>query len=268
MLTADKTITINGVLVRQYFLYKHNVNNIALPPKRTKKLIGVTIHNTIDLPGVADDPEQYTRATVNGNMGSVRVHYYVDELGAWQNLDTAYCNWTCADGTGSGNMQTIAIECIMDGTSGTNNLKARDNTARLAAWLLYTNGLTADDLYTHTYWLHIRDGHKGTKRELMTRPHPYKTCPYYIIPDWDGFCSLVKTYFNALKGGFKSYKIRIKEDLNVRKDAGTNNPVVMVLHPKEIYTITAEKQVGTVKWGKLKSGVGWVSLLDKYSDKI
>ena len=51
---------------------------------------GVTIHNTgrIKVPSGTTMAEQYTRATYpNCNMGSVRVHYYVDENEAWQNLD-------------------------------------------------------------------------------------------------------------------------------------------------------------------------------------
>lgn len=158
-LIPDSTSVLNGVTVHKYFLKDHNVNGITLPPLRTKPLIGVTIHNTEDLPRVEDDGEQYTRATLNGNMGTVRTHYYTDDLCAWQNLEDTRCNWTCADGTGPGNMQTIAIECIMSGRDGAENTKARNNAARLAAYLLHKNGLTADNLYTRTYWLHVKDGH-------------------------------------------------------------------------------------------------------------
>ncbi len=70
-LTPDKTVILNGVTVHEYLLKNHNVNKIVLPPMRRKKFIGVTIHNTDDLPRVEDDGEQYTRATVNGNMGTV-----------------------------------------------------------------------------------------------------------------------------------------------------------------------------------------------------
>lgn len=44
------------------------------------KIIGVTVHNTdwISVASGTTPAEQYTRATVNGNMKDVRVHYYVD----------------------------------------------------------------------------------------------------------------------------------------------------------------------------------------------
>ena len=82
MLKADKTFMANGVKISQYLLHNHNVNKIDLPVAKINGLIGVTMHNTDDLPNVEDDAEQYTRATVNGNMKSVRVHYYVDDLGS------------------------------------------------------------------------------------------------------------------------------------------------------------------------------------------
>ena len=204
-LTPDSTSILNGVTVHKYFLKDHNVNNITLPPLRSKPLIGATIHNTPDLPRVEDDAEQYTRATLNDNMGTVRSSYYTDDICAWQNLEDNRCNWTCADGTGPGNMQTIAIECIMSGESGTENVKARDNAARLAAYLLHQNGLTADNLYTHTYWLHVKDGRTKPSDtanidKWCTAPHSYKNCPLYIIPDWIGFKKQVDGYIKKLGG--------------------------------------------------------------------
>lgn len=54
-LVPDSTSILNGVTVRKHLLANHNVNNITLPPMRRKPLIGVTIHNTPDLPRVEDD---------------------------------------------------------------------------------------------------------------------------------------------------------------------------------------------------------------------
>jgi len=55
----------------------------------TGKVKGVTIHNTdrVSISSKTTQAEQYTRATYpNCNMGTVRVHYYVDDVCAWQNL--------------------------------------------------------------------------------------------------------------------------------------------------------------------------------------
>ena len=273
MLKPDKITTINGVKVSEYLLANHNVNKITLPPIRSKPLIGVTIHNTEDLPRVEDDAEQYTRATVNGNMGTVRTHLYTDDLGAWQDLELERCNWTCADGMGQGNMQTIAIECIMSGTTGTENLKARDNAARLAAYILHKYGLTADNLYTHTYWLHVRDGHTklsdtANVDKWCTAPHSYKTCPYYIIPDWLGFKKLVDKYVKELGGkavvADGTFLVRVLDPaLNIRAQPSLNAKINGVIRDKSVYTIVATAHGDGVLWGKLKSGAGWISLGEK-----
>jgi len=190
-LTPDRIYDANGVKVKEYLLTKHNPNSIQMPGIRNKPLLGVTIHNTdaIKVSGTTMS-EQYTRATVNGNMNTVRVHFYVDEAEAWQNLPLDHQGWHAADGNGNGNTATIAIECIG------NSPKAEDNAARLAAWLLNMHELTTSQIYTHTYWLNVRDGRgiKLTKDERCTLHHPYKDCPIYIIPHWSEFVGRVQGY--------------------------------------------------------------------------
>lgn len=60
---------------------------------------------------------------------------------------------------------------------------------------------------------------------------------------------------------FEPYKVQVDiTDLNIRKGPGTNYPVVKVC-PPNVYTIVAESDgKGATKWGKLKSGVGWIAL--------
>lgn len=279
-LTPDSTSILNGVTVYKHFLKDHNVNCITLPPLRTKPLIGVTIHNTDDLPRVEDDGEQYTRATLNGNMGTVRTHYYTDDLCAWQNLEDTRCNWTCADGTGPGNMQTIAIECIMSGRDGAENTKARNNAARLAAYLLHKNGLTADNLYTHTYWLHVKDGRTKLSDtanidKWCTAPHSYKNCPLYIIPDWIGFKKLADGYIKKLGGSSVvsggTFLVRILDPaLNIRAQPSLTARINGVIRDKSVYTIVATsfEPKTQITWGKLKSGAGWISIGSKYVKKL
>lgn len=199
-LIPDKTSVLNGVTVKEFLLTQHNPNKIDMPSKRTKALSGITIHNT-DVIKVAGTTmaEQYTRATYNGNMNSVRVHYYVDDKEAWHNLPDTWQGWHAADGSGGGNTSTIAIECIM-GKSGYE--KSEDNCARLTAYLLYSNGLSTANVFTHTYWLNVRDG-KGanlSKDERCVLAHPYKVCPIYIIPHWSVFIKKVDKYLTDLKG--------------------------------------------------------------------
>ena len=287
----DKEYIVNGVTIKEYLLTKHNINNISLPSKRVKPLKGITIHNTEDLANIEDDGRNYTASTVNGNMRTVRVHYYVDDMCAWQNLDESMQNWSCADGSGDGNATTIAIECIMKSPYDTESLKAMDNCARLTAYLCKKYNLTVDDIYTHTYWLHMRDKDSVSKcvdkDKICTTRHSYKTCPLYIIPQWDKFLELVVKYYSGAKSKKNNqnttntsttsslpYKVKVKIDsLNVRADAGVNNKITCTIKKNEVYTIIEEKKVknsdGSIAtWGRLKSKIGWLNVGNKYVTKV
>ena len=175
-LTPDNTKDINGVLTKEFLLTNHNVNNIIMPSGNRKKTVAITIHNTgaIDVASGTTMAEQYTRATYYGNMKDVRVQYYVDQSEAWNCMPDDYVNWSCADGTSnpdSGNNTSVAIEIIGD------NPKAEDNGARLAAYLLKKYNLTVDSgLRTHTYWLNVKDGKRGSIDELNVMYNSYKNC--------------------------------------------------------------------------------------------
>ena len=182
ILKPDKTTTLGGVTVKEYLLTKHNPNKIDMPSVSMEgRIIGVTIHNTpwITTAAGTTPAEQYTRATVNGNMNDVRVHYYVDNVCAWQNLPLSLSGWHAADGDGNGNRRTIAIECIMSSAYNDKDKKSEDNCARLAAALLKKYKLGINALYTHNHW------------------YSRKYCPAYILPHWDKFKAKVQSYMNS-----------------------------------------------------------------------
>ena len=212
ILKPDTTTTMNGVTVNEYLLTKHNPNHIAMPSASMEgKIIGVTVHNTdwISVASGTTPAEQYTRATVNGNMKDVRVHYYVDNTCAWQNLPHSLSGWHAADGSGNGNRRTIAIECIMSSAYNVTDKKSEDNCARLAAALLKKYNLDINHLFTHTHWLNVRDGKSGTVDYLNTAKNPYKTCPLYILPHWSAFKAKVQKYLTDAKPTVKNiYRIR------------------------------------------------------------
>ena len=200
ILRPDATTTFGGVTVNEYLLTKHNPNRIDMPSvSMAGKIIGVTVHNTdwITVASGTTPAEQYTRATVNNNMKDVRVHYYVDNVCAWQNLPHSLSGWHAADGSGNGNRRTIAIECIMSSAYNSTDKKSEDNCAKLAAALLKQYGLDINHLYTHTHWLNVRDGRNGTIDQLNTMYNRYKMCPAYILPYWAEFKKKVQSYLNA-----------------------------------------------------------------------
>ena len=215
ILTPDKTTTLGGVNVKEYLLTGHNPNHIDMPSvSMAGKIIGVTVHNTdwITVARGTTPAEQYTRATVNGNMKDVRVHYYVDNVCAWQNLPLSLSGWHAADGSGNGNRRTIAIECIMSSAYNDRDKKSEDNCARLAAALLKKYGLDINHLYTHTHWLNVRDGKRGTVDQLNTMHNSYKMCPAYILPHWAAFKAKVQAYLNGTSAAKPSnaqlYRVR------------------------------------------------------------
>lgn len=281
-LIPDNTISMGGVLVNYYPLTEHNPKRIAMPGKMTKSIIGVTIHNTDAIKAASGTTmaEQYTRATVNGNMNSVRVHYYVDSVCAWQNLPLTQQGWHAADGNGNGNTRTIAIECIMSGNGTAEDKAAEDNAARIAADLLKTYGLGIDCLFTHTHWLNVRDGRKGTVDQLNVMRHPYKMCPLYILPHWQDFKAKVAAYMGEATKPAESEQVQefepvqflvkiVDDDLNIRSGAGTEFPVVGKVYKGYVFTIvetTRAKDGGT--WGRLKSGAGWINIGDGYCKRV
>lgn len=197
-LSPDKKEVLNGLTVYDYNLIQHNPNKISMPTGNRKKTVAITIHNTewINVASNTTPAEQYVRATQNGNMNSVRVHYYVDNVCAWRCLPDDYVNWSCADGTSnpnSGNNTSVAIEVIG------NSKEAEANAVKLAAYLLNKYKLTVEDgLRTHSYWLNVKDGKRGTIDYLNTTHNNYKNCPIYILPHWSEFKINVKKSYDAL----------------------------------------------------------------------
>lgn len=64
------------------------------------------------------------------------------------------------------------------------------------------------------------------------------------------------------------YLVKVTVDaLNIRKGAGTDTEKTGSITDRGVYTIIAESSgIGASKWGKLKSGAGWISL--DYTEKI
>ena len=147
---------------------------------------GITIHNTGDISVAAgtNAAEQYSRATYNGNMAGVVVHFYVWKDIIWQLLSLNERGWHAADGSTrrqsyrqgqkiGGNLDTIAIEAIGS------RADTEETTARLTAWLCKQFRLEPMlDVYQHNYF------------------YPAKACPIYIRPHWAQFLGAADQHFD------------------------------------------------------------------------
>ena len=206
-LTAQKAFAYNGITVKQYLASSRPVCKLTTA---NGKPAYITIHNTATIKTASDTTmaEQYSRATVNGNMGDVWVHYYIDHKECWNILEDTRHGWHAADGaTGKGNCQSLAIEIIMDGTKSTASQQAEDRGAKLAAYLLYTYGLSIDRLKTHKDW------------------YTKKYCPAYILGHWATFKATVEKYRKAL------------EDAEKAKTAAKNSGKVQTTAKKTTYKV-------------------------------
>lgn len=173
--------------------------------------------------------------------------------------------------TNQANVYSISIETCHPKSDGIFTDTAYISLCELCALLLKKYNLTTNDLIRH---------YDITKKQCPLHWSPTKYQSETIATArWNKFKSDVQVVMNGGKvtknntvymttstdTSNSSFKVRIIcDELNVRKNAGTHNPIVTVVHKNEVYTIVDTKYVGIVKWGKLKSGAGWISLGEKY----
>ncbi len=93
-----------------------------------------------------------------------------------------------------------------------------------------------------------------------------------VVVNWNetrtnAICSPIhKQYLTVVKSRseetFQAYLVRVTADcLNIRKGPGTNYAKTGAITDHGTYTIVAESSgAGASRWGKLKSGAGWISL--------
>ena len=74
----------------------------------------------------------------------------------------------------------------------------------------------------------------------------------------------------ATTSNFKPYIVKVVcKSLNIRKTPNwSNSDVVGAVKKNQAFTIVAEKNLDGTKFGKLKSGAGWISLGNKYVKRV
>ena len=130
---------------------------------------------------------------------------------------------------------------------------------------VYYNGKSIPDWVKKQKW-YVKEPPKGD-RVVIDKNESGK----------NSICSAVSSkYLNIIEKNSDDDSIKSKcqylvkitvNDLNIRSGAGTNYQIVGNIQDKGVYTITEEKKgQGASLWGKLKSGIGWISL--DYTTKI
>lgn len=114
--------------------------------------VGVTIHNTGNT-GVGANALSHGKYLQGGGRDkSASWHYCVDEHSITRSIPESEVAWHAGDGTGNGNMKTVAIEICMN--SDGDIRKATDNAAEVTADILKRHGISVADgyVYQHNNW--------------------------------------------------------------------------------------------------------------------
>ena len=167
--------------------------------------------------------------------------------------------------TNQANGYSISIECCHPDSTGKFTAETEKSLAELCAYLCRKFVLNPmDDIIRHydvtgkqcpLYWSPTKHTSKQT---ADVRFKAFKTSVAKLMG------AEVET---AEKGN--SFLVRVLDvALNIRKAPGTSSKVVGVIRDNGVYTIVETAMVGKTEWGRLKSGIGWISLGNKYVVKL
>lgn len=177
----------NGVPTRVLLLDDNEYNNKYKRPGPMPECLYVTIHNTAN-----SAPAINERNYLNNRRDEAYIsfHYAVDEKECIQILKHSEHGWHAGDGHGDGNMKSIGVEICRSLCRGEDDhlyREAEANAVKLAAWLLWKEGLSVKDLRMHHSW-------------------SPKKCPHRILEEnrWDEFKSRVARSLWHLKRAEKT----------------------------------------------------------------
>lgn len=184
-------------------------------------------------------------------------HFFVDDTTIYQSVALKDIAWHCGASTYYSpcrNASSFGVEMCCTAGNYMISDKTIDNAAHLCAHLCKMLGIAAKDVDTYVL-RHYDVTHKKCPAQMANSAND---------ADWIAFKEKVK---DILEPKFKSYLVKIDTDeLNVRAGAGTKYNVMQSVCRGEVFTIVEERMNGTTKWGKLKSGAGWISLA--YTKKL
>ena len=225
---------IEGVPFSARIVKPKNKNNVRTGIK-LNEIIGLTIHNTANTRASAEDHASWLQSVENADSQYISVHFFVDENSIVQTVPVDEVCYHAGDGSGNGNRKTISIEICEDG----NMAKAESNAQTLAAALIKTYpGIM---VYKHQDW-----SGKFCPRVILTRN------------GWQDFRAGIYSKLDEAPEAKPPAKlVKVTTDvLNIRKGPGVAYQKTGQIKSRGIFTIVEVSG----KWGKLKSGAGWIHL--------
>lgn len=174
--------------------------------------------------------------------------------------EIAYC-------TNHANGYSVSVECCHPDSTGKFTEATEQSLAELCASLLEKFGLDPEDIIRH-YDV------TGKQCPLWWSPTKYQSAET-ANARFAAFKEKVRGLMNEgvtadiPQDGNCGFKVRVLDgSLNIRRYPSLNAPVVGIITDKGVYTVTAEEHGDGILWGRLKSGVGWISLGSRYVQKI
>ena len=213
----------------------------------------ITIHNTGNIGAPAKNNHNYMKNLNKSGERTASWHITVDDKEIYQ---AQSFNYKCYHaGTSEGNNTSIGIEICMF-QDKEKQRKCYENAIALIKILLANYGWGIDKVKQHYDW-------------------SKKNCPAWLRSGKFGFTwawfkeSLQKeiSVQNPVNKPEKQTSFIVKvivDSLNIRKGPSTSYDVVSTVKKNQAFTIVEVNG----NWGKLKSGLGWINISDKYVTKI
>ena len=249
-----------------YNYYNVPAKSISYGGSRTPdKIKYIVIHYTANKTDTAKANANYF-SPKGSNTRQAGAHYFVDKTSVYQTVDDLKIAYAVG-----GTRYTNYKE-----TGGARLYGVVNNTNSISIEMCSDNGMIAEATVSNVVELtkKLMDKYKIPLANVIRHFDVNgKPCPGW--EGWTGKNSVLWTAFKtrlekkqvttptvnpATPAGSGEFKIRVKIDnLNIRKGPGVNYPVVSVIAPN-VYTIVETKKNGSTEWGRLKSGIGWISL--------
>lgn len=251
--------------IKEYLANKNNYGS----KRDTKNIKYIVIHYT----GNDGDSDEGNSKYFKNNIVKASAHYFVDDDSITQSVPDNYVAYSVGGSrysdyktTGGAkyygkcnNSNSISVELCDSVKNGKvyPNKKTIENALELIKELMKKYDIPASNVIRHfdvngkkcpAYWCGDKKKNDLWKSEFHDKLTTKKTT----------------TKKNTTSTG---YRVEIITDvLKIRKGAGTSYGTNGSVREGQIYTIVDEKYNGMTKWGKLKSGAGWISL--KYTKKV
>ena len=250
--------TVNGIKINSSIKCNAgNLNNNA-----SRGVAYVVMHYTGNVKDTAKANADYFSGAGRG----ASAHLFVDDSEIYQSVELRDTAWHCGAKqyyhAECRNANSIGIEMCCTAGNYKISEKTKKNAAYLCAHICKVIGVSAEGVDKYVV-RHYDVTHKSCPAQMAGNSGEWAAFKDEVRKILGGTKNTAENGVQNPAGGKQTggYLVRITAGtLNVRKGPGTNYPIVTEVHAGEAYTIVGEEMNGSTKWGRLKSGAGYISL--------